>query len=112
MSVPNLNRLLVLETPQRTEDGAGGYVENWQQLGALWAQVSFRSGRETAQQETAISSGSFRITVRGAPFGAVERPRPDQRFVDGLRIYHIKAVAEADDHGRYLTCYATEESTL
>jgi head-tail adaptor len=112
MSLPTLNRLLMLEEPQRVPDGAGGYSETWRALGSLWAQVSTRSGRESERHATAIAATSYRITVRGAPFGALERPRPEQRFRDGDRVYLIRAVAEADTLGRYLTCFATEEVTI
>ncbi|MCV3271136.1 phage head closure protein [Roseobacter sinensis] len=109
MSAPRLNRQLVLEAPQRLDDGAGGYVETWQALGTLWAEVKPRSGRERALSETAVSAMSYRITVRGAPFGDAQRPVPDQRFREGARLFLIEAVAEGDASGRYLTCFATEE---
>jgi head-tail adaptor len=52
-----------------------------------------------------------RITVRGAPVGAEQRPRPDQRFRDGSRLFRILAVTERDAAGRYLLCFAREEGT-
>lgn len=109
MKTPRLNRKLVLETPQNVADGAGGYVEAWQALGTLWAQVLARSGRETTQSDTPVSAMNYRITVRGAPFGSPERPTPDQRFREGARLFVIRAVAEDDANGRYITCFATEE---
>ncbi len=47
--------------------------------------------------------------MRAAPIGAPSRPRPDQRFREGARIFRIHSVTERDDQGRYLTCFATEE---
>lgn len=112
MKTPRLNRKLVLEAPQKTEDGAGGYVEVWNALGTLWAQVTARTGRETAQSGTSVSAMSYKIVVRGAPFGNAERPTPDQRFRDGARVFVIKAVADDDANGRYITCFATEETAV
>jgi len=112
MSVPTLNRRLVLEAPQRVSDEAGGYTLIWQVLGSVWAQVGLRTGRETERLETPLSVSNYRITVRAVSLDAPERPRPEHRFRDGDRIYLIKAVAEADAFGRYLTCFATEERTL
>ena len=109
MNVPMLNRPLVLETPERVPDGAGGYVEGWTALGTLWAQVEARTGRETATAGAPISRMAWKIVVRGAAFGAPERPKPEQRFRDGDRVYVIQAVAERDPEGRYLTCFADEE---
>ncbi len=109
MTAPRLNRRLVLETPQRLDDGAGGYVESWQALGTVWAEVTPRTGRETAVSEAALAAVSYRIKVRGAPVGDAQRPAPEQRFREGARLFHIQAVAEDDPTGRYLTCFATEE---
>lgn len=109
MNVPRLNRRLVLEAPERIADGSGGFHEGWTQLGVLWAEVTARTGRETAQTGAPISRVGYKIIVRGAPFGALQRPEPEQRFRDGARIYTIQAVAERDLEGRYLTCFAEEE---
>jgi head-tail adaptor len=105
MSTPRLNRTLLLETPARVADGAGGFAESWTVLGQVWAEVSLRSGREKA----GFSTARFRIVVRGAPQGSTMRPRPDQRFREGTRVFRIEAVSERDAEGRYLTCYANEE---
>ena len=109
MTVPVLNRALVLEAPERVADGAGGFIEGWIVLGTLWAQIEARTGRETAAAGAPISRMAWKIVVRGAPFGSPERPRPEQRFRDGDRVYVIQAVAERDPDGRYLTCFADEE---
>ncbi|WP_187429206.1 hypothetical protein ROLI_028650 [Roseobacter fucihabitans] len=112
MKTPRLNRELVLETPQTASDGSGGYVKTWQSLGTHWAQVTVRSGRETVQSGTAVSAISYKIIVRGAPFGTPSRPRPEQRFRDGAQVFAIQAVADTDADGRYVTCYATEEAAV
>lgn len=104
-----LNRRLVLETPQRGPDGAGGYAETWAEVGIVWADVTARSGREVSGDAVLVSSTAYRITVRAAPYGAPSRPRPEQRFRDGTRIFRIEAVTERDPTGRFLTCFAQEE---
>ena len=109
MSVPRLNRRLVLEAPERSSDGSGGFVEGWAALGTVWAEVTARTGRETAQSGAPVSRMSYNIVVRGAPFGAQRRPQPQQRFRDGQRLFLIQAVAERDPEGRYLTCFVDEE---
>ncbi|MGJ8628344.1 MAG: head-tail adaptor protein [Sulfitobacter sp.] len=109
MTVPVLSRALVLEEPGRVGDGAGGFSEGWITLGTLWAEITARTGRETALSGAPVSRVSYKIVVRGAPYGAPDRPKPQQRFRDGARIYTIQAVAERDPEGRYLTCFADEE---
>lgn len=109
MQVPTLNRRLTLEETQDLPDGSGGYQRSWAVLGELWAEVRPGTGRERAEDFVTVASVPYRITVRAAPLGAASRPRPDQRFREGARIFRILAVSDRDDRGRYLTCFATEE---
>ncbi len=109
MSRVNLNRRLILETPERVADGAGGYADTWRQLGEVWAQVAARTGREVTDGTAQLSSAGYMITVRAAPWGAPSRPKPEQRLRSGGRIFRIEAVTDSDPMGRYLTCYAQEE---
>ncbi len=110
MNTPLLNRRLVLEAPVRMPDGAGGYSETWQAQGALWAEVRTRTGRERAQAGIPVSTVTYNIVVRAAPHGSAARPMPEQRFREGDRLFLIQAVAERDPEGRFLTCFAEEES--
>jgi len=109
MSAPVLNRKLVLEDPVQLPDGSGGFAETWTVLGELWAEVKAGTGREKAGEFVTVSSVPYRITVRGAPVGAASRPKPNQRFREGARLFRIKAVTERDPQARYLTCFAYEE---
>ena len=109
MSAPHLNRKLVLEAPIRVADGAGGFAETWEALGAVWAEITARSGSERSIAGVPVSRVGYRIVVRGAPEGSSMRPSPDQRFVEGARRFVIRAVADRDPQGRYLTCFADEE---
>ncbi|MDZ4095846.1 MAG: phage head closure protein [Paracoccaceae bacterium] len=105
----DLNRALVLETSVRVADGAGGYVQSWQPLGTIWAEVLPGTGRDVAGEEVVLSSVPYRITVRGAAQGAQARPRAGQRFRDGGRIFAIQAVTERDATGSFLVCFVREE---
>ena len=110
MKTPHLNRKLVLEAPMRVADGAGGYTESWAAQGTLWAEMTVRgTGAERQVAGASISRASYRIVVRGAPEGSWMRPAPDQRFREGGRLFIIRAVAERDPGGQYLTCFADEE---
>ena len=109
MGLPRLNRKLVLETPNQVPDGAGGFVLSWEAVGQIWGEVSARTGRERSRPETPVSSMSYRIVVRSAPYGAPLRPQPEQRFREGGRVFVIRAVAEKGTDGRYLICFADEE---
>jgi len=109
MRAPHLARKLILEAPLRTADGAGGFNEIWETVGALWADVTARTGSERSLSGVAISRTGYRIVVRGAPVGSSMRPAPEQRFREGARVFLIRAVAERDPEGRFLTCFADEE---
>lgn len=109
MQAPVLDRRLILEDAVRVADGSGGYTDTWSPLGELWALVTPRSGNERGIEGATLSGQAYRVTVRAAAYGAPSRPRPDQRFRDGTRIYKILSVADNDDKGRYLTCAVIEE---
>jgi len=102
-----LDTPLVLEERQDVADGAGGFVKDWIAKGTLWACLDARGGREVKLGDTTVSKAVFRITVRAARVGAPSRPKADQRFRSGSRMFRILAVA--DEGLRYLTCFAEEE---
>jgi SPP1 family predicted phage head-tail adaptor len=104
----SLSRRLVLEARQSVADGSGGYAVTWQPLGTVWADVVARTGREDFIAGQARPRVKYRILVRGAPIDAPSRPRPDQRFRDGPRVFNILTVAEQDAGGRYLEIFAEE----
>lgn len=106
---PVLSRPLVLETPARLPDGAGGFAQTWQVLGSVWAEISPRAGREAEGEAVSLARAGYRITLRAAPQGSPSRPRAGQRLRDGARLFHILSVTEGDTAGRYLTCWAEEE---
>lgn len=109
MSGPFLNRKLVLEGQSRSADGAGGHRLTWSALGELWAEVTPGAGVERAGEFVTLASVPYKIVVRAAPEGSPRRPRPEQRFREGTRIFRILAVTERDPRGHYLTCFAREE---
>ena len=104
-----LSRRLLLERPLAAPDGAGGFAQTWVTLGAVWAEVVARGGRETDGGVISLAAAKYRITLRGAPVGAGQRPTPECRFREGDRVFAIDAVTEKDGQGRYLICHATEE---
>jgi head-tail adaptor len=106
---PLLNRLLALEEAVRVPDGGGGSSLTWVERGKLWAEVRPLRAGEGAGESVTVSTAALRITVRAAPAGAPSRPRAEQRFREGERVYRIHAVTEIDGRMRYLACQASEE---
>lgn len=109
MNAPRLDRRMVLESPQRVSDSAGGFALTWAVRGVLWAALVPGAGREAVGVEVRAAQVPYRITVRGAPVGSDARPRPEDRLRDGGRVFTLLAVTEADPRGQYLTCFAREE---
>jgi head-tail adaptor len=107
--LPKLIRRLMLETWESAPDGAGGQDGLWLRSGVLWAEIKPASGAERLGEEAALSRTRLKIIVRAAPHGAPSRPRPEDRFREGGRIYRILSVQDADPGMRYLTCIAEEE---
>jgi len=106
---PQLNRLLRLQARVHTPDGVGGSRVEWQDLGQVWAKIEVRSGGVGRGDGGDLAQINLRILVRALPQNAPLRPRPDQRFCEGSRVFRILAVADHDQSGRYLICFAKEE---
>ncbi len=109
MRHPDLNRKLVLEEASRIPDGAGGWSETWSAIGTHWAEMQALGGQEKGDDLGVISGAGYRFILRAAPFGAPSRPRPEQRFRAGSRIFRILAVSDHDPAGRYIACHVREE---
>ena len=109
MRTPRLNRRLKLETAYRMRDDAGGYATTWEVLGELWAEIRPGTGRDAETAGLSVSTVPYRITVRAAPATSQRRPKPGQRLREGVRVFAVLAVTEADGDGRFLTVFAREE---
>lgn len=107
MSAPNLAHRLELQTRVLTPDGAGGFDVSWTPLGIHHAQLVPASGRQQLEGLRAVSTVPWTITVRAAPHDAPSRPRPEQRFVLGTRVFEIQTVSASRDP-LYLECLAIE----
>lgn len=105
------HRKLVLEARQAAPDGAGGLTESWAPVAEHWANLSVRGAREGSAAGRGVSRVSHRAMIRFLPYGDPARPRPDQRFREGQRVFAIIGVSEADERRGLLTCWL-EEGTL
>ncbi|MBB5223489.1 head-tail adaptor [Amaricoccus macauensis] len=106
MSGAELSRRLTLEERVAIPDGAGGNIVDWRALGAVWAEVRPRFAREAFVGAQPRARVTYRIIVRSVPYGGASRPRPDQRFRDGARVFDILSVADRDH--RFLEILAEE----
>ncbi|MEM8756036.1 MAG: head-tail adaptor protein [Pseudomonadota bacterium] len=109
--MPGWTRKLVLEERARTPDGAGGVVEDWAPLGTHWAKIDATRAQERFVGGRQADRVTHIARIRAGGEGDPARPRPDQRFREGDRVFAIVGVAEADDQRRELICWL-EEGTL
>lgn len=112
MSRVNLNRLLALETAQKTPDGAGGYQRSWNEIAQHWCALAPLSARQAAGETVPLAVGGYEITLRALPFDHAQRPRAGQAFRHGTRRFVVTSVTENDAAGKYLVCQAKEEQAL
>ncbi|MCI4661462.1 MAG: head-tail adaptor protein [Neomegalonema sp.] len=103
-----MRHCLTLETQLDAPDLGGGWDRRWVALGKHFASIQSASGQESAIGSQQAQRITHRITLRASPYGAQARPRADQRFRAGPRIFDIKAVFERDAMGRHLTCLVEE----
>ena len=99
-------RRLVLTTPVRVPDGAGGFVREWRTRGALWAEVRMRSGGLRHGEFGRMPRLQVRIVTHALPEGHVMRPVPGDRLMDRSRALEVEAIHESDR--RTMTILASE----
>jgi head-tail adaptor len=105
---PRLTTRLILEEQVAAPDGAGGEADIWVAIGEHHAVLLARNASEGEAGARRFGAVSYRATIRYAHHGAIVRPRPDQRFRDGARIFNILGVADVDDRRQWLTCWLEE----
>ncbi len=103
MTAPGqLNRRLVLEAANESDDGQGGVTRLYDVVTVLWAKVTPMSGRPDIEANRL--GAALRSTI-------VIRKRNDvttrHRFLDGVRTYRVIAVRENADR-RFLEIDAEE----
>lgn len=103
-----LSRRLVLQERTAAPDGAGGDAGVWTDRGVHWAAVEPRGARERVLAGREASFVTHRAKMRHFDPGDPARPRADQRFVDGDRVYAIRGVTELGDRRSHLICWLEE----
>ncbi|MEZ5818328.1 MAG: phage head closure protein [Hyphomicrobiaceae bacterium] len=99
-----LRHRVVLEAPDRTDDGGGGGVVTWLPVSEVWASVVPTSGTETVVAEQIAGRVTHEVLVRHR--GGIV---PAMRFRFGSRIFEILAVLDVGERRRVLRCLCREE---
>ena len=96
---------LVLEAPQDTPDGAGGFIRTWVEIATLWAGLRPLSAQERVIADAEDHAVTHRILIRWRGDVTTE-----SRFRDGARVFEIRTVFDPDERGRFLNIDAEEVS--
>jgi len=107
---PRLTTPLVLEQPQRSPDGGGGWAVTWTALGTHWAELAPVSASERALGGRLLARVTHRITIRSAPQGSPRRPSAEDRFRLDDRVFAIIALTDETGPAGYVRVWAEEGS--
>lgn len=94
---------LILEAVSSIPDGAGGFVEDWQEIAALMGHVEPLRSSSRWSGEQRVESSTHRVTMRFRT--GVEA---EMRLRRNGRIFLIETVHDPDETARYLICLCRE----
>jgi SPP1 family predicted phage head-tail adaptor len=103
VEIGTMRHRVVIEESVSAPDGGGGAIVTWTPVAEVWAAITPRAGRETAEADGLMGRVTHAITIRHR--GDVT---PRQRFRKGDRIFDITSVIDADEAHRFLTCLVEE----
>jgi SPP1 family predicted phage head-tail adaptor len=101
--VGRLRHRLVLEGPERTEDGAGGADVAWEPVATVWAVIETRAAGERVMGEAVTAEATHRVTIRHRTDIA-----PEMRFRGGARVFEIVGLLPDLDRRRWTVCLCRE----
>ncbi len=106
MRAGELRSRLVVESPQRISDGAGGAVTSWLETATIWANVAPTSASEQRSAEQRAEKVTHRITLRYR-----NDINATMRFVGNGRIFNIEAIINEAERDQWLVCLCAEGIT-
>jgi len=103
-----LNRLVTIEKPVDTPDGAGGYTRNWVKVGTAKVQATPIAGKEQILAEIPRATQPWRIEMRWRADLAGAEGTSYRMTADWLPGRHLAIQSVADPAGtrRWLVLFA------
>jgi SPP1 family predicted phage head-tail adaptor len=99
----DLRHRLTLEELSRVADEGGGFTESWVTVTTLSADLRPISGDERLESDRLAGTVTHEVVLRYRA-GLV----PAMRFRTPSRIFHILAVIDVEERGRWLKCWCEE----
>jgi SPP1 family predicted phage head-tail adaptor len=91
-AIGDLDRRLVLEAPDDSDDGSGGVTRSYQTVATLWAQVTPVRSRTDVSADSLAAIVTHLIVIR-----APRAISTLHRFRDGERVFRIAAYRDSSD---------------
>jgi SPP1 family predicted phage head-tail adaptor len=101
--IGELSHRLNLEAPSRTPDGGGGAAVTWALVAEIWAAIRPVSGGEGVAADGVSGRLTHEIWIRHR-----DGVLPEMRFVEGSRVFDIRAVVDQVERRRFLKCLVEE----
>jgi SPP1 family predicted phage head-tail adaptor len=99
----DLRHRVVIESPTRTSDGAGGSTTEWNTVAEIWAAIWSRTVDEDFTLDRVAGTASHDIWIRYR-----SDVTPDMRIRCGSRIFDILGAIDVEDRGAWLKCPSEE----
>lgn len=97
---------ITLQQASREPDGMGGFMESWQDIATVWAEVQPLMGKAYMVAKQTQSALSHRVRIRYR-----DGVTPDMRVQFGTRHFIIDAVLCPDERKHELHLMCVERST-
>ena len=95
-----LDKRVLLQRPENSKDSLGGIVSTWTDVGWLWANLSYLSGREFLKNGLNTESCNVSVQVRKSKLTA--GISPEWRFVYQGEVFNIQAVLPDSVHAEMI----------
>jgi len=105
MDAGDFSRQLTVENETELPDGLGGFVNQYQSDGTIWAHIRPVSARQTIRADNDVAEITHRIIFRFRA-GIVS----GSRLVTGARRFDVLTVRDVDETRRYLECECVERT--
>lgn len=103
MDPGKLKRRVTLQTFTQTDDGAGGFIDGWQDITTVWASITPLQGRELYQAQQVDAEVTHRVTIRYR-----ENVNSDMRILYNNRELTIQSIINVDENNRFLELICQE----
>lgn len=111
MSVGKMQHRLTIQSPERTDDGGGGFSTVWKDVVTVWGRISGKSGSERFFGDQLEGRYQYDIVIRFRR-GITNKHRIlysyEVKGVKYSRIFNVNTVNNKDEKDRYLILGCTE----